>query len=145
DDLVANSAICRVADQLGKLTYGNGCDFRGNFFLPTVLRRGQLVIAVGSSISHLARQVVLELEEDYGPEWIEYSEGLEKTCARIFAEVPDELERQRLVHQLTSPAMFSMVRSGDTEHWRSQMVAVIARIDSYQEKSLDVALEGETT
>ena len=126
DDAAANARICELADRQGKLTYGDGQ--HGNIALPAIVRRGDLTIAVSTRVPHLARTLVLELEEDYGPEFVEYAHRLEAACARIAQEVPDALERQRLVHRVTSPAVLALVRSGDRKEWQRMLdTAVEAR------------------
>ncbi len=118
DDQALNARICTAADTRGKLVYGDGDGDRGNFGLPAVLRRGSLTVAVEAGMPHLARQVLLELEEDFGPEWAEYSRRLDSLKTTI-AAIEDELERQRVIHRVTSPAILGLVRSGDTQEWTS--------------------------
>lgn len=126
DDTALNSGICRTADQRGKLTYGDGDGYRGNIALPTVLRRGGLALAVETGMPHLSRQIVHELEEDYGPEWTDYTQALDVVRTRIQVEVSDELERQRLIHRITSPAVMALVRAGETVEWQTVLGSVLA-------------------
>lgn len=116
DDPGLNARICQQADGMGKLVYGSGDGDRGNLALPAVLRRGSLTVAVSAGVPHLARQVLLELEEDFGPEWAEYTRRLDELKGKI-AGIRDELERQRVIHRVTSPALLGLVRSGDTQEW----------------------------
>ncbi len=125
DDTAVNAAVCRDADARGKLVYGDGDGFRGNLGLPAVLRRGSLLIGVEASLPHLARQILMELEEDFGPEWAAYAERLDKLLELVSA-IPDELVRQRVIHRLTSPAVLGLVRSGDTAEWQEHIDAALA-------------------
>lgn len=122
DDVAANEKICREADARGKLAYGDSDGYRGNVGLPAVLRRGSLVIGIQARVPHLARQILLELEEDFGPEWTEYATRLDSLRDHV-AQIKDAIERQRIVHRLTSPAVLALVRSGDTEDWQGHLAA----------------------
>jgi precorrin-2 dehydrogenase/sirohydrochlorin ferrochelatase len=126
DDPEANAVICKEADAAGDLVYGDGNGFRGNVGLPAVLRRASLLIAVEfHRLPHLARQILLELEEDFSPEWAAYAERLDELLARLNG-VPDGFERQRAIHRMTSPAVLSLVRSGDSEEWREHLDEAVA-------------------
>jgi len=127
DDPATNAAICREADEAGRLVCGDGDGYRGNIGLPAVLRRGSVLIAASAGVPHLARQILLELEEDFGPEWAEYANRLDALHDRI-AAVPEGMERQRLIHRLTSPAVLGLVRSGDTAEWQEHLEAAIAHL-----------------
>lgn len=133
DDPVLNARICQAAQRLGRLVHGACEDDCGNFRLPAVLRRGSLAVAVASQMPHLARQILLELEEDFGPEWTEYTRRLDALRGRI-ATIQDELERQRVIHRVTSPAILSLVRSGDTREWSETLRQVTSGIPEPSER-----------
>jgi precorrin-2 dehydrogenase/sirohydrochlorin ferrochelatase len=132
DEPQTNAAICREADALGKLAYGDGDGYKGNIALPAVMRRGSLVLAVETGLPHLAKQILRELEEDFGPEWTAYMQKLDLLRDRI-ASIPDALERQRVIHRLTSPAMLALVRSGDTQEWQDHLDQVSSEVAARSE------------
>ena len=133
DEPQVNAAICREADGLGKLAYGDGESFRGNIALPAVMRRGSLLLAVEAGLPHLARQILRELEEDFGAEWTDYMQKLDLLRERIVV-IPDALERQRVIHRLTSPAMLALVRAGDTQEWQEHLDQAAGEVRSEPER-----------
>ncbi|WP_276352850.1 precorrin-2 dehydrogenase/sirohydrochlorin ferrochelatase family protein [Cohnella caldifontis] len=69
----------------------------GDFILPAVLRRGDLLLAAGVSGSGpaLAARIVRELAERYGPEYAGYAAAYREVRAavRSYAENPEERRR----------------------------------------------------
>ena len=110
DDDAVNDQVARDARTAG--IWVNTADDlpRCDFMVPSVLRRGELVVAVGTGGASpaLARAVRLRLEDHLGPEYAE--------VARLAAEVRRELRSRGL---RPDPAAWQRALGGDL----SQLVA----------------------
>ncbi|MBO9597476.1 MAG: bifunctional precorrin-2 dehydrogenase/sirohydrochlorin ferrochelatase [Cohnella sp.] len=76
----------------------------GDFIVPAVLRRGDLVLTASASGSGpaVASRIIGELRERYGPEYTDYLIGLRKIRSWIKAEVADPVERRRLLEEAST-------------------------------------------
>jgi precorrin-2 dehydrogenase/sirohydrochlorin ferrochelatase len=70
-----------------------GCDFAA----PALVRRGDLVVAIGTGGASpaLARKLRQELEQRFGPHWAELVELLRDVRSRVLPLLPDVAERSR--------------------------------------------------
>jgi precorrin-2 dehydrogenase / sirohydrochlorin ferrochelatase len=79
-----------------------------DFYYPSVVRRGDLQIAI-STAGHspaLAQRLRRELESQFGPEYGEWLSQLGETRQKLFATEIDPEERKQLLHQLASREAF---------------------------------------
>ncbi len=85
----------------------------GDFLVPAVLRRGDLILAASASGAGpaLAKRIVNELAERYGPEYGESVEALRAIREIVKAEVSDISERRELLQIAVSDEAL--------EEWRS--------------------------
>lgn len=76
----------------------------GDFIVPAVLRRGDLVLTASASGSGpaVASRIIGELQARYGPEYADYLTGLRKIRSWIKAEVADPIERRRLLEEAST-------------------------------------------
>lgn len=97
DDADERAAIAREARSRGALV--NVMDDVANcdWAAPSVLRRGDLVVAIstGGRSPALARKLRQELSERFGPEWIDVVEVLGAVREETRADVPDLQERAK--------------------------------------------------
>ena len=88
-----------------------------DFYYPSVVRRGDLQIAI-STAGHspaLAQRLRHELEAQFGPEYAEWLAELGVRRRKLFASEIDPEERRRLLHQLASREAFeSEFKTGST-------------------------------
>ncbi|MEW5762307.1 MAG: bifunctional precorrin-2 dehydrogenase/sirohydrochlorin ferrochelatase [Bacillota bacterium] len=86
-----------------------------SFFVPAVVRRGDLVIAVstGGRSPLAARRIKEELAAAFGPAWAEYLVLAGERREEILREVEDPAVRERLLDALAGPEVFAAVRDGD--------------------------------
>lgn len=79
----------------------NAADDReaGEFAVPSVVRRGRLLMAVTASGASpaLAARIARDLGDRYGESWADYTEWLHLLRAAVRASVPDARERRRLL------------------------------------------------
>lgn len=132
DDPAVNRAVhegaarrslpCNVVDQPDLCT----------FIFPSVVRRGDLVIAIstGGASPAVARRLRRELEGKIGPEYAAFLGLMREVRGRLRREVRDPLARKRALYRLVSSAAFDLMRSGRPEEARAlaeRLVAEAAR------------------
>jgi precorrin-2 dehydrogenase / sirohydrochlorin ferrochelatase len=88
-----NAAVTREARERGIPVNVADVPLEGDFALPSVLRRGQLQVAVstGGASPTLARRIRCELESTFGPEWAGVVDELGK-ARRDGRRAEEELE-----------------------------------------------------
>jgi precorrin-2 dehydrogenase/sirohydrochlorin ferrochelatase len=99
----------------------------GSFIVPSVLERGELLIAVSTSgvSPALSRKIRQELEERYGPEYDLFLDKLSAVRARVLEEVPEEDMRRRIFQAIVDSDIIDLLRQGNT-HEADHRLAEIA-------------------
>jgi precorrin-2 dehydrogenase/sirohydrochlorin ferrochelatase len=112
-----NEAIFADAERRGMLCNVVDVPRLCNFILPSIMRRGDLVIAVSTAGASpaLARKIRLELEERYGDEYSVALELLGSLRDELKERYPDPRDRKVLFERIVYSGFIDMVRSGDTE------------------------------
>lgn len=119
--------ICATNDQDVNASVARECAARGipvnvvdepdlsSFFVPAMVRQGDLVIAVstGGKSPLTARRIKEELLSLFGPAWAEYLDMVGKEREKILREVRDPATRERMLAKLSAPELFAAVRDGD--------------------------------
>jgi precorrin-2 dehydrogenase / sirohydrochlorin ferrochelatase len=88
-----------------------------NFILPSIMRRGDLAIAVSTAGASpaLARKIRLELEESYGDGYDAALELLGSLRDELKARYPDPRDRKILFERIVYSDFMDMVQGGDTD------------------------------
>jgi len=121
--------ICATDDKDVNASVAGECAARGipvnvvdepdlsSFFVPAVLRQGDLVIAVstGGRSPLAARRIKEELASLFGPAWADYLEMVGKRREEILREVTDPATREKMLAGLTAPEIFAAVREGNLD------------------------------
>ncbi|HAG06933.1 MAG TPA: siroheme synthase, partial [Peptococcaceae bacterium] len=119
--------ICATNDRDVNASVARECAARGipvnvvdepdlsSFFVPAMVRQGDLVIAVstGGKSPLTARRIKEELLSLFGPAWAEYLDMVGKEREKILREVRDPGTRGRMLAKLSAPELFAAVRDGD--------------------------------
>lgn len=73
-----------------------------SFIVPSVVKRGQLTIAIstGGASPAIAKSIRKELQALYGPKFTKYLTRVKKAREKVVAETPDKKERARLLKKL---------------------------------------------
>jgi len=103
-----NANVFRAAQQRGVLCNVVDDPPHCDFYYPSVVRRGDLQIAI-STAGHspaLAQRLRRELEMQFGPEYRDWLSQLGEARQKLFATDVDPEERRRLLHQLASREAF---------------------------------------
>ena len=112
-----NEAVFADAEQRGMLCNVVDVPRLCNFILPSIMRRGDLAIAVSTAGASpaLARKIRLELEERYGDEYDVALELLGSLRDELKARYPDPRDRKILFERIVYSGFMDMVRNGDIE------------------------------
>ncbi|MDH5478104.1 MAG: bifunctional precorrin-2 dehydrogenase/sirohydrochlorin ferrochelatase [Nitrospinota bacterium] len=88
-----------------------------SFFVPSVVRRGGLHIAISTSGSSpaIAKRVRKKLENDFGPEWAPYLELMSQARQRALGLSYDQKTREEMFNTLADSALFDLVKTGDMD------------------------------
>lgn len=124
--------ICATNDRSVNASVAEECNVRGipvnvvdepdlsSFFVPAVVRRGDLVLAVstGGKSPLAARRIKEELASLFGPAWADYLVMVGECREKILRNVPDPAARERLLAGLATPEVFAALRDGNLERVR---------------------------
>jgi precorrin-2 dehydrogenase/sirohydrochlorin ferrochelatase len=128
EDAEARQMLCNVVDVT------HLC----NFILPSIVRRGDLAIAVSTSGASpaLARRIRLALEECYGDEYAVALELLGALREELKERYPAPDDRKVLFERIVYSNLMDMVRSGDAdgiEAWVQRCIDEGPRYASHEE------------
>lgn len=84
-----------------------------NFIAPSVVRRGQLTIAIstGGASPAMAKTLRKELQKSYGPEISGYLKFARKVRKEAFSQIGDKTRRERFLKGLASGKVLDMLRT----------------------------------
>jgi precorrin-2 dehydrogenase / sirohydrochlorin ferrochelatase len=85
-----------------------------SFIVPSVVERGELLIAVSTSGASpaLSRKIRQELEEKYGPEYELYLNKLSAIRKRIMEEIHDAERRRQVFQLIVESDVFDLLNQG---------------------------------
>ena len=88
-----------------------------SFFVPSVARRGDLVIAISTSGKSpaVAKRLRKRLEAEFGPEWAAYLEIMGRARDRAMEAMGDQKSRERALGRLADSDLFDLVKKGDMD------------------------------
>jgi siroheme synthase-like protein len=92
--------------------------------MPSVVRRGELVLAIGTGGASpaLSKKLRAQLEREYGPEWAEVLVVLRQVREATFARIPSFEERAaRWATALDLDEAAALVRAGRAEELRARL------------------------
>jgi precorrin-2 dehydrogenase len=104
-----------------------------NFILPSIMRRGDLAIAVSTAGASpaLARRIRLTLERSYGDEYEVAMDLLGSLREEAKARYPDPHDRKVLFERIVYSDLMDMVRAGDVEKLEEWVERCLAEGPAY--------------
>lgn len=83
-----------------------------NFFVPAVIRRGKLTVAVstGGASPALAAKIRRQLEQQFGSEYEEFTEILEDVRRQVLAGETDIQQRKRIFNDLVESDILELLK-----------------------------------
>jgi len=124
-----NGEVCHNALEKGSLVNMAERPELGNFIVPSVVRRGKLVIAVstlGASPS-VAISVRKKLEADFGEEYEIYLDFLSEFRLKVQELVKDTKQRHEWFREIMKLDLLGKIRSGEFEAWKREVLEGLSR------------------
>lgn len=110
-----NERLTREAREEGILVNVVDSPSDCSFIVPSILNRGDLVIAIstGGKSPALAKRIRQELEGIYGPEYAELLEILGELRSHVLREVEEPALRQKIMERVTASGLLERIRAGE--------------------------------
>ncbi|WNR45823.1 precorrin-2 dehydrogenase/sirohydrochlorin ferrochelatase family protein [Paenibacillus roseipurpureus] len=117
-----NRAVAQASKACGILVNVVDQPEISSFILPSVVRRGKLVITVstGGASPSAARKIAKEIDNAYGDEYEIYLDFLSETRLLIQNHVKDKQARQRLFKEMLAWDVMGLIRKGVFDSWRER-------------------------
>jgi precorrin-2 dehydrogenase/sirohydrochlorin ferrochelatase len=114
NDPAVNVAIGRACRQRGILVNVVTAPEESSFIVPSLVERGDLLIAVSTcgSSPALSRRVRENLEKDYGPEYGLFLEKMALLRRRLLREVPDDSVRRKVFQAVVDSDVLYLLKAG---------------------------------
>jgi len=128
NDNRVNAAIAADGKRLGILVNAADESSNSSFISPSIVRRGDLLLAVTASGASpaLSQRIKQELAEQYGPEYEEITARLRRLRERARSRILDEQDRQTVL-QLAAEEVLRQKRNNiDIDEW---LQSLLHRID----------------
>jgi len=99
---------------------------KGNFFVPAVVRRGALTIAVstGGRSPLLARRIREELEKTYGPQYEKFLNMLGDLREDVIRKVGDGEKKRDILESLVDDLVLSLLKEGRMDLVKERITSV---------------------
>ncbi len=114
NDLTVNRAVAQLCRKKGILVNVTAPPEESSFIVPSVVERGDLVIAVSTSGASpaLSRSIRQELEEQYGPEYGLLLTRLAAVRKRLQEKVGSEKIRREVLEAIIGSGVLDLLRKG---------------------------------
>ncbi len=127
DSLEVNAGIGRLCKKRNILVNVVAPPDESSFIVPSVVERGDLLIAVSTSgmSPALSKKIRQELEERYGPEYEVFLRKMSMLRARLMDEVKDDGVRREILQALVDSDVISLLKEGkihDADHRLAEIV-----------------------
>lgn len=127
DSLEVNAGIGRLCKKRNILVNVVAPPDESSFIVPSVVERGELLIAVSTSglSPALSKKIRQELEERYGPEYEVFLRKMSMLRARLMDEVKDDGVRREILQALVDSDVISLLKEGkihDADHRLAEIV-----------------------
>jgi len=131
DVVAVNDAVAHACRTNGVLVNVATSPDEGTFIVPSVVERGDLLIAISTcgDSPALARRVREELERTYGPEYGVFLEKMALLRRRLLQDVPDEEVRRKVFQALVDADIVYLLRAGqahEADHRIAEIVKAVA-------------------
>jgi precorrin-2 dehydrogenase/sirohydrochlorin ferrochelatase len=129
DSREVNTSIGRLCKKRNILVNVVTPPDESSFIVPSVVERGELLIAVSTSgmSPALSKKIRQELEERYGPEYEVFLGKMSMLRARLMDEVKDDGVRREILQALADSDVISLLKEGKF-HDADQRLAEIVKL-----------------
>jgi precorrin-2 dehydrogenase/sirohydrochlorin ferrochelatase len=131
NDTAVNEVVARASKKAGILVNAATSPNEGTFVMPSVVERGDLLIAISTcgNSPALARKVREDLERSYGPEYGVFLEKMAMLRRRMLKEVADEDVRRKIYQAVVDSDVLYLLKAGqahEADHRISEIVHAVA-------------------
>ena len=129
DNADVNAAVVQEARSRGILCSDTATADSGDFIVPSIIRRGDLVLTVttGGASPALSSRIRDELEAHYGPEYLGLLVLLAEARNLAKAQIPERARRQRALRAIAEDSsILELMRSGQMEEAREKALSWIS-------------------
>ena len=132
DALSVNESVARVCRPLGILVNVATAPDSGSFIVPSVVERGDLLIAVSTcgDSPALARRVREELERTYGPEYGVFLEKMSVLRRLLMEKVAEEDVRRKVFQAVVDADVLSLLKAGKVHEADRCIEEIVAMVTS---------------
>jgi precorrin-2 dehydrogenase/sirohydrochlorin ferrochelatase len=118
-----NSAAARACKKNHVLVNVAAPPEESSFIVPSVVERGELLIAVSTSGASpaLSKKIKQELEKRYGPEYELLLSNLTSIRKRVREKIVDESERRKIYQSIVDSEVIDLLRQGKTHEAELRM------------------------
>jgi precorrin-2 dehydrogenase/sirohydrochlorin ferrochelatase len=127
NDAPVNDAVAHACRKNGVLVNVVTAPDEGTFIVPSVVERGDLLIAISTcgDSPALARRVREELERTYGPEYGVFLEKMALLRRRLLQEVPNEEDRRKVFQALVDADILYLLRAGQAHEADNRIAEIV--------------------
>jgi precorrin-2 dehydrogenase/sirohydrochlorin ferrochelatase len=121
-----NSRIARACKKRNILVNVAVPPEEGNFVVPSVVERGELLIAIstGGVSPALSKKLRQELETRYGPEYGIFLRMVAGIRRRVLSEVADEQQRREIFERVADSDVIELLRQGKTHEAEARLYQI---------------------
>ena len=114
NDTAVNAAVAHACRQKGMLVNVASPPEESTFIVPSVVERGDLLLAVSTcgSSPALTKKVREDLERAYGPEYAVFLEKMSLLRRRLLHEVADENVRRKVFQAMVDSDVLYLLKAG---------------------------------
>jgi len=130
DDDAVNGAIAHACRKSGVLVNVATAPDEGTFIVPSVVERGDLLIAISTcgDSPAMARRIREELEQTYGPEYGVFLEKMALLRRKLLQDVPDEDVRRKVFQALVDADILYLLRAGQVHEADHRILEVVKMV-----------------
>lgn len=123
DSAEVNTAVASLCKKKNILVNSAVPPEESSFIVPSVVGRGDLLIAISTSGASpaLSRKVRQELEKTYGPEYELFLNKLSAVRKRVLNEVADEAVRREIFRKIVDSDALELLRQGKVQAAENRM------------------------
>jgi precorrin-2 dehydrogenase/sirohydrochlorin ferrochelatase len=127
DSLEVNAGIGRLCRKRHILVNVAAPPDESTFIVPSIVDRGDLLIAVSTSgvSPALSKRIRKDLEEQYGPEYKVFLQKISLFRTRLLNEVKDEATRREVLQALADSNVISLLKEGRTHEADCRMEEIV--------------------
>lgn len=130
DDPAVNELVWREARSRRLLVNVVDDPARCNFFVPSVVRRGELTISIstGGLSPALAKVIRQRLSAEFGPAYARFLALLGDLRERVKNEIPDGERREMVWRQLVESNVLALIEAGQEEAARQRAEEIVMEL-----------------